>query len=608
MAAFASAIGGAGNAAAQYGQQIRGILEQRRGGMVELFSRLANEEPDPSRRAEYHSITADLLSGKDMSKVGPAALKTLQNHVQSNQALSQLVGGPPQPPAQKPAPAGPGQVPGTATAAQPDSSPVQPRQQQAPAQTPVPTPGQAPDQSAQAPQAAPQPAETIPGLPPGATQPQSIQDIYQKWSQHPYMQTPAGRAILKPFIDQEVAHNQALQQAIEQKQLEMAYRRQGYQSVKGSPGFESLPQFMQTGYAAEGGGLNPIALPVGSLTPRLMSGGTLGEQLPPGATEMGTSKPVQSGVLYREEMSPLTGSMMYVPIAPHTENTQTPGGLQVSNKLTGGSIAPIQGAIPGVMNTPKTMPTAGGGVEMISPAQVAAGQGGMQVPGAVSPAMMPHTTTGETSVQTVDASGNPVTQRIPTQSTRTIGGGAPKSLPTPSGGSAGKQFEKPLTPLQQVTSEQKLAQYNMAIDRAQRVIQNSHLLDSMLESGKMQLQLHDGILASIINRNVSLTPAEAQMVTDFNSLRESVNLVRGPLGATGFRGPEAFSALQAQRGSLLGRPEITRGILQNFVKELQNQSAPLAKKLRQPDSGATGGAATPTHRFNPATGKIEVIQ
>ncbi len=96
-----------------------------------------------------------------------------------------------------------------------------------------------------------------------------------------------------------------------------------------------------------------------------------------------------------------------------------------------------------------------------------------------------------------------------------------------------------------------------------------------------------------MNRSVPMTPAEIDMVKDFNSLRESVNMLRGPLGATGFRGPEAFHALQAQRGQLLARPELTKGILETFVNEVQAQKAPIEKVLH-PNAvpPVTNGAAS----------------
>ncbi len=281
MAGFAGALGGAGAQAAQYGQQIRGILEQRRGNFANLFSQLAQEETDPTLRAEYLGHATALLANKDMAKVVPAALKSLQKHVESNQQLAQTVGMPQQP-KMGPAPAGPGQSPGTTvapvSAAQPSSSPVQPQRQQEQNFTPVagasqiqpvssapaPSSGAAPIPPVQA-QAAPAPL--IPGLPPGVSQPQGVQAIYQKWANHPLMQTPAGRKVLDPLIQQEVQHDQALMQTLEQQQTTLAYKKQALEQLKQSPVFHTLPPFVQAGYEAQVGGLSPVSMPQGSFVP-----------------------------------------------------------------------------------------------------------------------------------------------------------------------------------------------------------------------------------------------------------------------------------------------------------------------------------------------------
>lgn len=182
MAGFASFIGGAGGAAHDFGQQIRGILEQRRGHFADLLTGLASNEIDPQRKAAYLSHASDLISGKDMSKVAPAVLKTLQDHTEGNHALSQLVGGPPPPPKSTPGPAAPGKTPGTDfSAAQPGFSPVQSAAQ--PSTSPV--------------QPQQQPTPTIPPI--NNWMPESI-------SGRPtsdLMQTGVGRALLQPFLTNE---------------------------------------------------------------------------------------------------------------------------------------------------------------------------------------------------------------------------------------------------------------------------------------------------------------------------------------------------------------------------------------------------------------------
>ena len=116
MAGFAALIGGMAQPAHEYGQQVRGFLEARRNHYAELLSTVANNETDPQKRSAYLQGAADLYANKPMEKILPPLLKTAQDHVEGNHALAQLMGGTPAPPKQTPAPAQPGQTPGTGSA------------------------------------------------------------------------------------------------------------------------------------------------------------------------------------------------------------------------------------------------------------------------------------------------------------------------------------------------------------------------------------------------------------------------------------------------------------------------------------------------------------
>jgi len=168
-------------------------------------------------------------------------------------------------------------------------------------------------------------------------------------------------------------------------------------------------------------------------------------------------------------------------------------------------------------------------------------------------------------------------------------------IPGPSVPPARNIGEKTLTPNQEMTSEQKLGQYQLAKDRAQMVIQNAPMLASLIESGKLELELDtDGFLKAIVNRSMPMNAREAQLASDFITLSEDINVLRGPLGATGFRGPEAFQRLQAQKGQLLARPEITVGVLQNTIQALNRQIGPIQKRV-----GVSPPAAQPTPNEQP---------
>ncbi len=137
------------------------------------------------------------------------------------------------------------------------------------------------------------------------------------------------------------------------------------------------------------------------------------------------------------------------------------------------------------------------------------------------------------------------------------------------------------------------------------VMDNLHLLDSVIDSGKLSLEMNtDGVLKAIVNRSLPLTPAEAEMVGNMQTLTEDINLLRGPMGATGFRGPEAFSALQAQRGQLLAKPEITRVVLANTLQAMQKQRDPLYNAIHPPvkstgKAGAGGNDPAGLRNFVP---------
>lgn len=566
MAGFAAAIGGMGSAAADYGHQVRGLLEQRRGDFVTLLTALANQEVDPQRRSEYLDHASDLLKGKDLSKIVPGAVKTLQDHHQSNEAMAQAVGGQPEQPKPVPGPAAPGSTPGTLQA------PVMPQIAAQPSTSPV------------------QPAQQKPG---------GIQGIMAM----PEFQTPAGRQFLAPLVSNEAE----LSRQRSMKDLDLEYRRKGLAAVKALPFYNTLPDFAKASYEAQAEGLPGVNLPQGALVPNRYS--SRAEELEPAVLERFGLKDFKGPVTVSKDR--LSGAITdIVPANPGVSIITNDDGTQsfVLKNPGAAGVAPSQVSAHAV-----TMPDMTTGFNTM--ARVTQGMHPVSN-GGVSSAAFPHVTSSERSISTVDAAGNPVTQLVPVQSISSRlpvqgkpQGGAPAIGPVRANGGApqgGRTFEKPLTAEQTLKGNQQYEQYHTAIDRANRVLKNIHLLDSLVDSGKLELQLHDGILTNILSRGVHLTPAEAQLATDFNSLRESVNLIRGPLGATGFRGPEAFAALQSQRGKLLGNPQITKGALQTFITELQNQVKPLAEKLHKGGGEAAGPKVT--HRFNPTTGKIEEVQ
>lgn len=130
---------------------------------------------------------------------------------------------------------------------------------------------------------------------------------------------------------------------------------------------------------------------------------------------------------------------------------------------------------------------------------------------------------------------------------------------------------KSLSPEDQAKNTQNMGQVSNTIDIVHQVQSRIPLLAGLIDAGKITLQTHDGLLQAIVNRNVPMTPEEDKLAGDMKTLTEDINLLRGPLGATGFRGAEAFAALQAQAGSLMQRPEVTMRTLSNTLRALETQ-------------------------------------
>ena len=673
MGAFGSIIAGAGNAAGKYGEQVRGLLEQRREALAGNLIQLAQRETDPSTRESYVGAFTDLISGKPMGGVAQSVVKAAQARAKDQGALDNAlksVGGGTGaiPPVQ---PAGPKMnTPPAATsnrdfpvpASMPGSSPVQPIQQNS---TPIPNMTSVPEAQPQA-QQAPPPVQMLQAPP----QPQAPPpDMGMPGGLTPEMlsKTPAGREMMAPLIQ----NYAELQRAKQLAQQELTWKRAALDQEKTSPQWDRIPDIQKVEYemwASTPGQAMPSMGAAAMYMPRVISPSMLGSQAPPGSMEFGTQNLLDPTSRYREEYNPMTGQNIFIPLSPETSLTQTPGGLQLSNRLTGTSIAPVQGALPPGMNTPHQEVTPGGGIGFISPVQAQGGQPLSMVSGAVAPSFAtPHVgvmpngqqgmfnaagatgqggpfgagplPTGTTvpslmPIRTTSVQNEPGHLPTTTETTRTRGGAnggltpAPMSpLPPVNAPSVGTDKlmsarymdwadgkfspdQKGLTALQSYASQHglptpttlspdkrmqdqtKLGIYDVALGRMQAIKSDLPLLNNLLDAGKLTLETDsDGFIRAAINRVLPMTPEESRLVSNFRSMMEDINLLRGPLGGTGFRGPEAWKALQAQRGQLMARPEITAGVLDNSLAAMQKLRDPLAKTLSvsMPGQGGQSG-------------------
>lgn len=158
-------------------------------------------------------------------------------------------------------------------------------------------------------------------------------------------------------------------------------------------------------------------------------------------------------------------------------------------------------------------------------------------------------------------------------------------------------IEKGLTPKEATDYTAKLRNIENTLDLANRVSAGLPLLNSLIDAKKIELQADpkQGFIKALINRSVPLSPQEAELAGDFTSLMEHINTLRAPLGATGFRSEEAFEALQAQRGSLMANPEVTRTVLRNTIRALTVNRDAIAEGLNKgPKVGNARTSTQPT--------------
>ncbi len=212
------------------------------------------------------------------------------------------------------------------------------------------------------------------------------------------------------------------------------------------------------------------------------------------------------------------------------------------------------------------------------------------------------TSTKSTSTQKVLPGGQAVTPPAGPSGT-TVNPTSPVTLPTPPGrtkpvtppaaavppiasSAPGRVVGgRPLAPGQRIGFEQKLGAFNNTLDLAQKVQKNLDLVGNLIDAKKIDLQTDPstGIIKAIINRSMPMNDREMELAGDVASLMEHINTLRGPLAATGFRGHEAWGALQAQRGNLMANPGVTKRTLDNTITALRTQKAAIEKGLSRGD-------------------------
>ncbi len=144
---------------------------------------------------------------------------------------------------------------------------------------------------------------------------------------------------------------------------------------------------------------------------------------------------------------------------------------------------------------------------------------------------------------------------------------------------------RPLTPEQKQKNEQIGEQLNNSIGAIKDLMDpaSQKILADTISSGKIQLQIdpHQGMWMSVINKNIPLSAEEARVAADWQLLTEGVLQMRIPMGGAGFRGPEGFGAIQSNKGIISQHPEIIQRVLNGTRREFRAQRNPLADNAKK---------------------------
>lgn len=140
---------------------------------------------------------------------------------------------------------------------------------------------------------------------------------------------------------------------------------------------------------------------------------------------------------------------------------------------------------------------------------------------------------------------------------------------------------KSLSPEENIALDKGYRADGNAEDLISRVQANLPILNGMLSSGRIQLATLPNGIAQVIGRAENLSPQESQMAADMEGLAEHINRIRGALGATGFRGHDAFTAMMSQKGNLLADPQITSRILDSTKRVIDGQRAATETSYKQ---------------------------
>jgi len=614
FAGLGSALAGAGEQAGPFrdkenASRLR-IWETTKANLLRSAEDLAQNATDPvlrSRVAEFYAKLNKTVPGdKNQGKL----LQDFQDLHSFHPDLGPLFKQPEVP--MGPGPAAPGSQPGS----------LQPQPQAAPPQS-----GKQ-DLSGNfasllAPQAqAPAPAPSGPPAPPIAAQPTSgpTQSGSCAMSPMPSL-SPLPQGSGSTTHDRLMASGivtprqwQVAQPIIEEELKQTAQKRheQEIQTYLNSPEGKLLPDIQRGQLGAMAHGATLPNLPVSMMTPKLMSNNVGGHTAPAGQADL-FGNPVDPKKNYRVEQSPMNGQPIWIPNDQPGQLVYGADGQAMLLDRRGNETAPVGGVapVPTSYLTPRFGTTTNGQMGVTNAADIKSGKAPTASP-FINTGLLPTINNTQVLATTTDKDGNQVQVMVPKSSTSSKGlpgkqagpavasagaargGGGATALPpdvTPEGQKI--VTRKGLTPSQAMNLDVDLGTLDQTIDRMKSIQKRLPLLASLFTAKKIEFNTdaHGGIVSDSLRRLAPLSDEEAGLAADFISTMEDINKIRQPLGAAGFRGPEAFAALIAQAGRPGANPKVTSEVINNTL-QIMNRIRAEKAKARTGRSGAVTGKVT----------------
>lgn len=137
--------------------------------------------------------------------------------------------------------------------------------------------------------------------------------------------------------------------------------------------------------------------------------------------------------------------------------------------------------------------------------------------------------------------------------------------------------------------EQRVGALDDSISILKDIQQDSDLLEKLPKASLVQLAQSSERVPQILSRFAGLFQSDAdklriaRLAGNLRSFEERINVIRGPLGASGFKGPEGWAALQAQAVQALSTPGVNLQVLKNTMQ--------LLTRLRDKTNEALSGEA-----------------